>query len=72
VERLFSQLTGREITLPDLQALMKAVVDPNKPALRTNRPENLDRLLARLRQLVKDQRPITHPPTAVRQLYWIR
>jgi nucleoid DNA-binding protein len=72
LERLFSQLMGREMTLPDLKALMNAVVDPNKPELDANRPENLDRLLARLRQIVQDQRPFTDLPWEIRQLYWIR
>ena len=58
--------------MPVLEVLMKAVVDPNKPDLDANRPENLERLLARLRQIVKDNRPFTDLPTAVRQLYWIR
>jgi nucleoid DNA-binding protein len=72
LDRLFSQLMGREITLPDLQALMKAVVDPNKQEADANQRENLDRLLARLRQIVQDRRPFTDLPAAVRQLYWIR
>ena len=72
LERLYLRLAQRPLTLPVLEALMKAVVDPNKPELDANLPEDLDRLLARLRQLVKDQRTVTDLPTAVRQLYWIR
>lgn len=72
LDRLYLQLMRRPLTTPGLEALMNAVVDPNKPELAANRPENLDRLLARLRQIIRDQRPFTDLPTAVRQLYWIR
>jgi hypothetical protein len=51
---------------------MKAVVDPNKPELDANRPENLDRLLARLRYLKKNHPSCKDLPIAVGQLYWIR
>jgi len=72
LERLYLQLMGRAITLPDLKLLLNAVIDWNKPDNDPNTAENLDRLLARLRELVKSQRPSIHLPSEVRSLYWIR
>jgi nucleoid DNA-binding protein len=72
LERLYLQLAQRPLTLPVLEALMKAVVDPNKPELDANRPENLDRLLARLRHIKKNHPSCKDLPIAVQQLYWIR
>jgi hypothetical protein len=69
---LYLQLAQRPLTLPVLEALMKAVVDPNKPELDANRPENLDRLLARLRYLKKNHPSCKDLPIAVGRLYWIR
>ena len=47
LERLFSQLRGREITLPDLKALLTAAADRGTQEIDANRRENLDRLVAR-------------------------
>ena len=72
LERLFSQLMGREITLPDLQKLLTAAADRGTQQIDANRPENHDRLVARLRQIVKDQTPFADLPRAVWDLHWIR
>jgi hypothetical protein len=63
---------GREITLPDLKTLLTAAADRGTQEIDANTPENLDRLVARLRQIVKDQTPFTNLPSAVWDLYWIR
>jgi len=70
--RLYLQLMGREITLPDLRTLLAAAVDDNKPDANPHLPENFDRLVARLRQLVKDHTPVANLPSEIRQLHWIR
>lgn len=72
LEQLYLQLMGRQITLPDLRVLLNAAVDDNKPDSDPNLPENFDRLVARLRQLVKDQCRVANLPSEVRQLHWIR
>ena len=72
LERLFAQLMGRKITPPDLQALLTAAADRGTQQIDANRPENLDRLVARLRQIVKDHTPCANLPRAVWDLYWIR
>jgi nucleoid DNA-binding protein len=72
LEQLFSQLMGREMTLPDFKKLLVAAVDPNKPDNDPYRPENVDRLVARLRQLVKEECRVADLPSEVRLLYWVR
>jgi nucleoid DNA-binding protein len=72
LKRLFSQLMGREISPPDLQALLTAAADRGTQQIDADRPESHDRLIARLRQIVKDQTPCANLPRAVRDLYWIR
>lgn len=75
LEQLFSRLMGREIRLPDVQALLAAVVDSNKPFNFNNVGEYLDRLLARLRELVREECQFTDCMSltaAVREKYWIR
>jgi nucleoid DNA-binding protein len=62
-EQLFSNLTGREITPLEFKQLLAAA------------DQNLDRLLARLRELVKEGRTFRNfliLCATVRQLYWIR
>ncbi len=66
---------GRQITLPDVESLLAAVVDPNKPVVSATLPDYLDRLLARFRQLIRDERQYSDCSSlqdAVRRIYWIR
>jgi hypothetical protein len=75
LEQAFLQLIGRQITVPDLELLLDAAVDPNKPVAPEARRDYLDRLLARLRQILRDERRCTDVHSLrdlVRQMYWIR
>jgi hypothetical protein len=75
LEQMFLRLVGRQITLPDVESLLAAVVDPNKPVVPATLPAYLDRLLARFRQLIRDERHYSDCSSlqdAVRGLYWIR
>ena len=55
LEQLFLRLMGREINEPELRSLLAASVDPNKSWADADLPGYLDRLLARLRQLVREE-----------------
>ena len=75
LEQMFLRLVGRQITLPDLESLLAAAVDPNKPVAPATLPDYLDRLLARFRQLIRNERHYSDCSSlqdAVRWLYWIR
>jgi len=73
VARLFTKFTGRELTMPELQALMAATVDFNKTA--GTPAEIMPRLLARLRQIDREQRSfsgLADLADLVSRLIWIR
>lgn len=73
VARLFTKLTGRALTMPELQALMAAAVDPNKNA--ESPAVIMPRLLARLRQIDREQRSFSgfaDLADLVNRLIWIR
>jgi len=72
LEQLFSQLMGQEITVLDLEMLLHAVEDTS--TVPTNL-ELFDRLLARLREIVKRGSSFTNISlllSGLRQLTWIR
>ena len=75
LDQLFLRLMGREITAPDLRSLLLASVDPNKSCADADLPGYLDRLLARLRELVQEQRHFSSIfllRRTVGDLYWVR
>jgi hypothetical protein len=75
LEQLFIQLMGREMIAAELRPLLAASVDPNKSCADADLPGYLDRLLARMRHLVKEERKFTDLAilrATVRDLYWIR
>jgi nucleoid DNA-binding protein len=75
LEQIFLRLVGRQITVPDLEPLLAAAVDPNKPVAPNALPAYLDRLLARFRQLLRNEchySDCSSLQDAVRRLYWIR
>ena len=75
LEQLFLRLLGREINEPELRPLLAASVDPNKSWADADLPGYLDRLLARLRQLVREEHKFLDFLTlcaTIRQMYGIR
>ena len=58
LEQMFLWLVGRQITLPDVDSLLAAVVDPNKPVVPATLRDYHDRLLARFRQLIPGRTPV--------------
>jgi len=75
LEQLFLRLMGREINEPELRPLLAASVDPNKSWADADLPGYLDRLLARLRQLVREEHEFLDFGTlcaTIRQMYGIR
>jgi nucleoid DNA-binding protein len=75
LDQLFFRLMGREITEPELRPLLLASVDPNKSCADAVLPGYLDRLLARLQELVRGEYRFPDFWTlrdTVRQLHSIR
>ena len=75
LNQLFFRLMGRECIVPELRLLLLASVDPNKFCADADLPGYLDRLLARLRMLVREERQFTNffmLCASVRQLYDVR
>jgi nucleoid DNA-binding protein len=75
LEQLFLGLTGREINERELRSRLAASVDPNKSWADADLPGYLDRLLARLRELVREERQFSNfliLRATVRQMYGIR
>ena len=75
LDQLFFRLMGRESTVPELRSLLDASVDPDKFCADADLPGYLDRLLARLRMLVREERQFTNffiLCAHVRQLYDVR
>jgi nucleoid DNA-binding protein len=75
LNQLLSTLGFPDATSPELRSLLAASVDPNKSCADADLPGYLDRLLARLRQLVREEYKFTDFWTlrdTVRQLYHVR
>ena len=75
VEQLLSRLGFPDVTAQDVKSLLAASVDPNKSCAAADLPGYMDRLRARLRQLVKEEHKFKNFLTlcaTVRQLYEIR
>ena len=75
LEQLLAGLGFPDVTGLNVKSLLVASVDPNKSWADADLPGYLDRLLARLRQLVREERQFPDFWTlraTVRQLYGIR
>ena len=73
--QLLSRLGFPDVTAQDVKSLLAASVDPNKSCAAADLPGYMDRLLDRLRELVREERQFSNflvLLATVRQLYEIR